>query len=433
LPSRPRLAIDGGSPVVPAGRMMYSRWPRVEQDDIDALVDVVRAGNLTEMSGRGQMHTFETDIALYQGVRYCLTTNSGTAGLHCALHGLGIGPGDEVIVPALSYIACAAAVLHQRAIPIFADIDPGTYNVTRDTIERALTPTTRAILVVHLHGLPAPLDEILALAGERGIRVIEDFSQAVGAAYQGRRVGSVGNVGAASLMAGKNLPSAGEAGIMVTDDREIRNRAAELKCFGETIDDRGCYQPLHRTYGYNYRANILSLTFAARQLFRLDEFNDLRRAGAAKLNAVLDRIPGFGGPIEPAGCRHVYHMYRFSFDPQQCGLSVTANQLREAVRRTLAAEGLPVVEFQNQPLSNHPIVRESLGQESAESSFPGARRAMQSSLVIGLPAQAPLANPTVVDHYIRAFEKIEANLGALGRVAGSCPDRAPWHDEARLF
>lgn len=428
-----RLALEGGTPIVPSGQMMYSRWPRVKQGDLDAIIDVIRAGHLTEMSGRQQMHVFETDIALYHGVRYCLSTNSGTAALHCGLHGLGVGPGDEVVVPALSYIACASAVLHQRATPVFADVDASTYTMTRETVEAALTPQTRGIMVVHLHGLPAPLDEILALARERQLWVLEDFSQAVGASFQGQRVGSLGDAGAASLMAGKNLPSLGEAGMLVTSDRLVRNRAAELKCFGETIDAAGARHLLHRSYGYNYRANIVGLVLATRQLFHLDEFNDLRRKGAAKLDAVLAELPGFDGPVEPPGRRHVYHMYRFSFDPERMNVSATRNQVREALRQIFAAEGLPLVEFQNRLLHEHPVVDEALERKPVASSFPGARRAIEGSLVVGLPAQAPLANPSLVDHYARAFEKLGANLGALGRIAASCPDRAPWAEEARIF
>jgi dTDP-4-amino-4,6-dideoxygalactose transaminase len=441
-----RLAVDGGDPVVPRG-IMLSRWPRVSEDDLQAVMQAARAGTLTEMSGRDLVRQFEAEVAMWLGTRYALTTNGGTAALHCALAGLGVQPGDEVVVPSLSYIACAAAVVHQGAIPVFADVDPRTYNVTAASVEARITPRTRALMVVHMHGLPAPMDELLELGRRHGIPVLEDFSQAAGAAWRGRPVGSMGDAGAASLMAGKNLPAAGEGGIVCTSAREVRNRAASLKCFAEAVEADGSYTPLHETMGYNYRINLLSLVFASRQLFRLDGFNDRRREGAARLDAVLGELPGFSPPAAPEGARHVYHMYRFRFDPREAGLSLTADQAREGLKAVFWAEGLPLVEFQNVPLPGHALMQGKVGYGRGApwschgrddvyriEDHPGALDAIRHSLVVGYPAQAPLANPRLVEHYAAGFRKVGENLDDFARFAAGLPAEAPpWSQPARIF
>ena len=447
LPQTSQLAVDGGEPLVPSGFVMHSRWPRVEPDDVEGIIQILRSGLLTEMSGRNAVQNFEDEIGLWLGRHYALTTNSGTAALHCALAGLGVQSGDEVIVPALSYIACAAAVLHQQAIPIFADVDQLTYNMTAASVEPCISPRTKAIMVVHLHGLPADMDSIEALANRHGIPILEDFSQAAGAAFGGRIAGSMGAVSAASLMAGKNLPSGGEAGILATDNRELRNRAATLKCFGEAVGADYSRSLLHETAGWNYRINLLAMVVASQQLFRLDAYNDRRIASAAVLNETLAQIPGFGAPSCPAATRHVYHMYRFRFDPVAAGLSVTIDQSREALKQVFLAEGLPLVEFQNAPLPGHPLMLRKVGYGNGcpwschqredvvyrMEDYPGALEAIRNSLVIGYPAQAPLVNEEVVSQYVRCFEKVGANLRSFERFASAISADFPWKQPARLF
>lgn len=443
----PRLAIDGGEPVVPQGYLMMSRWPRLTRDDVSAMVRQIEAGLFTEMSSPPQVHGFEADMALLCGARYALAVNSGTAALHCALAAVGVQPGDEVIVPALAYIACAAAVLHHQAIPVFADVDPFTYNVTRATVARELTPATRAVIAVHLHGLPAPMDELGELCREHGVALIEDFSQALGATYRGRPVGGLSDVGAASLMAGKNLPSAGEAGVLVTHDRILRNRAAQLKTFGEEIDEAGSYRRLNATMGWNYRINLLSAIMASRQMYRLDEFTAQRRASARRLDTALGQIRGFSGPLVPSGHEHSYHMYRFRFDPEAAGLSVSIDQAHAALIQVFLAEGLPVVEFQNQPLAGHDLLQRRVGYGRGcpwachgrdamryhIEDYPGALSAIRESLVIGYPSQATLANPEVIDRYLDVFSKLAAHLRVFERFASELPDTPPWDTPARMF
>lgn len=446
-PSADALAALGGPPLVPRGDVLTSRWPRVEPADVDSILAQLSSGEFTEMTARELVHEFEARIAVLTGTAYALTTNSGTSALHCALAGVGVEPGDEVVVPAVTYLGCAAVVLHQHAIPTFADVDPHTYNVTADTVEAALSPRTRAVIVVHMHGLPAPMAELSRLARSHGIAIVEDFSHAPGAEYRGRPIGSLGDAGAASLMAGKNLPAAGEGGVLVSNDREIRNRAAGLKAFGEEIAPDGSYSVMHETLGWNYRSNPLSLALAARQLDRLPRYNATRRRNAGKLDRVLAEIDWLSPPQTDPAARHVYHMYRLRIEPERAGLGVSVDQAREALRLVFWAEGLPLVEFQNVPLPGHALLRRKIGLGSGcpwrchdrgdivydAADYPGALDAIQSSLVVGFPSHGVLCNDEVVLAYARCFEKVSRNRDEYERFAASLPSQPPWASEPRLF
>jgi dTDP-4-amino-4,6-dideoxygalactose transaminase len=386
-------------------------------------------------------------MAMMAGTQYALAVNSGTAALHCAVAGVGVEAGDEVVVPALAYIACAAAVLHHQAIPIFADVDPITYNVTPQTVAAAITPRTRAAIVVDLHGLPADMDELRAACGRHGVAVIEDFSQAVGATYRGRPTGGLGTVGAASLMAGKNLPSAGEAGVLVTNDRAIRNRAANVKAFSEEVTADGSYRLINATMGWNYRINLLSAAMVSRQLFHLDAYTRQRQESARRLDDAMAEMRGFTPPQVPPDREHCYHMYRFKFDPAEAGLAISIDQAHAALKQVFFAEGLHLVEFQNQPLAGHPLIQGRIGygrgcpwtcQGRTDTSYriedyPGALTAIRDSLVVGMPSHAVLANPEVVDAYIAVFRKLARNLRVFERFAAALPDAPPWAAEPRMF
>jgi dTDP-4-amino-4,6-dideoxygalactose transaminase len=220
-----------------------------------------------------------------------------------------------------------------------------------------------------------------------------------------------------------------------------------LKCFGETIAHDGSYALHHDTFGWNYRANILSLAVASQQLFRVDGFNALRRESAKKIDNTLNSIPGFSPPVVPKHAQHVYHMYRFRFEPARAGLAVSADQAREALKAVFNREGLPLVEFQNTPLPGHALLQQRVGYGRGcpwachhrsdmvyrIEDFPGALDAIRHSLVIGLPAQAVLANEEVVDAYIRCFQKVHHNLRAFERFAASFPSLPPWHFPPRIF
>src|SRR5919198_1270698 len=209
-----QLALTGGRPVVPFDR--HREWPDVRPEDREAVLAVLDRG-LFCGANAPEITALQDEWAEYLGVKHCLALNSGTAALHCCLAAAGVRAGDEVIVPAYTFSATAMAVAHQGAVPVFVDVHRRTYNLDPEKIEEKLTERTRAILAVHLHGLPADMDEIHAVANRHGLAVIEDAAQSHGALYRGRKTGTLAPCAAFSINATKNL-SGGEGGFFVTDD-----------------------------------------------------------------------------------------------------------------------------------------------------------------------------------------------------------------------
>ena len=220
-----RLAIDGGTPVVSEPLPTGVSGPSVIGDEeIAAVSDVLRSQELFRYpKDKSEAARFEEEVAEYLGVEYALMVNSGTSALISALTGVGVGPGDEVIVPGYTYIATAAAVMATGAVPVIAEIDE-SLGLDPQDLERKITPHTRAVVPVHMRGVPARLDDILAVARKHGIKVVEDCCQCVGGAYMGRSVGTYGDVGAWSLNYYKTI-SSGEGGLVFTNDRDIYERA----------------------------------------------------------------------------------------------------------------------------------------------------------------------------------------------------------------
>jgi dTDP-4-amino-4,6-dideoxygalactose transaminase len=383
-----------------------------------------------------EVTALEREFAAYVGVRFCLATNSGTAALHLALAAAGVGPGDEVIIPALSFIATAQAVLHQNAIPVFVDIDPATFNIDPAKIEERITPRTKAIVPVHLHGLPADLDEILTLASRHGLVVIEDAAQAHGAEYRGRKVGGWGDLGIFSLNATKNLP-AGEGGLLVTDSQTYRDRAGLMRLDGLDSDPAGVWNPespldsdhlpLARTVGWMYLPTEMSAALARSQLERLDRVNREGRANAGFLSERLAAISGLQPPFIPPDRTHGFHKYRFRFHPEALEPDLPPVVFRDLVRDALRAEGVPVVLWQTAPLPAHPLFQERKGygkgcpwscggsQHSyAFDEYPETQRLLDSSLIVGSQSFPLFCQPLeLMDYYADAFEKVFAGIHEL--------------------
>jgi perosamine synthetase len=201
-----KLAIDGGTPVLT--RSDFKNWPIITDDDRRLINEVLDSG-IVAGGTAPQVKGLEKEWAEYTGAKYCLTTCSGTAALHMALAALGVGPGDEVITSAFTFLASASCAIHQNAIPVFVDIDPKTYNMDPAKLEAAITPRTKVIIPVHIQGLPADMDPIMKIAKKHNLAVIEDACQAHGATYKGRMVGTIGDIGCFSLNNFKNV-SGGE-------------------------------------------------------------------------------------------------------------------------------------------------------------------------------------------------------------------------------
>jgi dTDP-4-amino-4,6-dideoxygalactose transaminase len=386
------------------------RWPILTDADRRAVARVLDRGVLSGAAAP-EMRALEAEFAAVLGCSFCLATNSGTSALHIALGAARLRPGDEVIVPALSFVATAQAILHEGGVPVFADIDPVTYNIDPADAAARVTARTRAIMPVHLHGLPADMDAIGALARRAGLLVIEDAAQAHGATSHGRLVGTIGDMAAFSLNSTKNLP-AGEGGLFVTASEELYARAARVRFDGleppskwdadRPLDDEADSQATVR--GWMYLPGELTSAVARAQLPRLAETTARAARNGAHLTARLTGLPGVVPPVVPPGLTHVFHKYRVRLDPVAAGLRLSARALRDRVREALAAEGVEVVLWQQTPLPTHPLF-------ASREPYPAATAALDGSIVIGSQSYPLFAQPLdVIDEWADALERVWGNL-----------------------
>jgi len=290
------------------------------------------------MSSGSKVQQFEEAWARYHQALHCLCVVNGTSALEVALRALGVGLGDEVILPPYTFVATPSAALLVGAVPIFADIDPETYELDPAAVEAAVTPRTKAIIPVHIGGCPPDMDGVLAVAKKHGLRVLEDAAQAHGAEWRGRRVGAIGDVGTFSFQASKNLNS-GEGGAVVTNDEDLYQRLWSLHNVGRIQSPdwrtRGWYQ--HEILGFNYRMTEFQAALLLAQLTRLEAQSARREAGAAYLDRELAQIPGIRPQRrDPRVTAHAHHIYIFRYDPAHFG-----GRPRESFLAALRAEGVP--------------------------------------------------------------------------------------------
>jgi dTDP-4-amino-4,6-dideoxygalactose transaminase len=421
-----KLAVFGGEPAVTEG--LVKAWPNVTDDDKAAVMAVLDRGVLW---GEDSPETvsLEREWSHYIGTKYCLATNSGTAALHMAVAAAGVGPGDEVITSALTFLASASCILHQNGVPVFADVDPDTFNVTADSIKERITERTKAIIPVHLHGLPADMEEILELGRKHGLAVIEDACQAHGATYKSRKVGSLGESAAFSLNTTKNL-AGGEGGLFNTDDEAKYVKAKSIRTFGEVL-----VKGEQRTYnahgmGWMYRTQEISAALARSGLRRLDAENHLRVQNAQYLSRELAQIPGVIPPKTPPDRTHVYHLYRFKLDPSACGVEVEPALFRDRVMRALQAEGVSAFPWQTLPVPGQTLFQKLEGYGGGcpwschmykvrvnydPAEYPITRRVLASSLVIHSAIYPPNGTPAL-RAYVDAFHKVFQNVHELARI-----------------
>ncbi|HEX4954544.1 MAG TPA: DegT/DnrJ/EryC1/StrS family aminotransferase [Thermoanaerobaculia bacterium] len=441
-----RLAVHGGEPTIPPGALAEP-WPLVTEDDVAAVTATLRSGKLSWVNNTA-VRELEDAWAAYCGTRYAIAVNSGTAAIHAAVAAVGVGPGDEVIVPALTFLASASAVIHHQGIPVFADVDPRTFNLDPSKIEEKISDRTKAILVVHLHGLPADLGPIMEIAARHGLKVIEDVAQAQGARYQGRVAGGIGDIGATSIMAGKNLATAGEGGIISTNDRGLRDAADMVKMFGERITDAEHREYNAETMGWNYRFSSILAAFTNSQLKRLDHYIAEVQKGAQRLSAAFRELPGLVPPHVPSDRTHVYHHYRFRVDPAAAGLELHPGRFRKALQRVMAAEGVPLIEYQNRPVPGQQLFQQrqgygrgcpwSCGHTSREvdyaiEAYPQTLDVIRCSLLVGNRlCMASFMDPSKVTLYVDAFQKVFEHLDEVVELARSLDYREPWEEAARL-
>lgn len=425
-----KLAALGGTAAVPRERRRVE-WPLIEDDDRKAVIDALDGARLvSDTDGENPVSVLEESWARHFGFAHCVAVSNGTAALSLALAALGVGPGDEVIVPALTFIATGLAPVHQMAVPVFADIDPVTFNIDPDDIEHRITERTAAILPVHLHGAPADMDRITAIAARHGIPVVEDAAQAPGATHRGRPVGGIGAAGAFSLQVSKNIPTCGEGGLLVTGDAGLAQAMRRGRQFGEVIESGREREYISHGLGWNYKMNGLQAAFTTAQLARFDEYERARQRNITGFLGRLAALPGLRVPTALPDTTHVWHILRFRFDPAAFGLDgVRPEALRSTLRRLLRAEGVPMSQYQLMPLPDQKVFVDRRGFGSgypwsvtgaagtaAGAGYPVTRAVIADSLTI----QKRHLNPgsgDLLTRYADAFEKVWANRDMVATLA----------------
>lgn len=336
---RGSLAIEGGEPV---RTTPFPPWPIFGQDEIDAVDRVLASGRVNYWTGE-ECRRFEEEFAAFTGTRHAISLANGTLALELALHALDIGPGDEVIVPARTFIASASCAAVRGAVPVIADVDPVSQNLTADAVLAGLTLRTRAIVAVHLAGWPCDMDPIMALARERGIKVIEDCAQAHGATYKGRPVGSLGDCAAFSFCQDKIMTTGGEGGMLVMNDRALWEKAWAYKDHGKSYDavfnreHPPGFRWFHESFGSNFRMTEMQAAIGRRQLVKLPQWLAARRRNAAALDAGFAAIPGLRIARPPEDIGHAYYKHYVFVEPAALAPGWDATRINEAIN----AEGVP--------------------------------------------------------------------------------------------
>jgi dTDP-4-amino-4,6-dideoxygalactose transaminase len=286
LALKEKLAIEGGPKAV---KTRLGHWPQFEAATIKAVADVLHSGRVNYWTGPKGME-FEKQFACWMGSRFAVSTTNGTSALHVALAGLGVGPGDEVIVPSYTFIATAFSVCQAGAIPRFADVNREDHCISVESARKLVNSRTRAIIPVHLYGNVCDMDPLLAFAKERRLLVIEDTAQAFGGKYKGRMAGTIGHAGAISFCQNKTFTTGGEGGMVVTDDEDLAWRCRSFRDHGYNVAERLRLLELeqrlpyiHNTVGWNYRMTEMQSVIGLCELKRVDNWNMPRRRRNARV------------------------------------------------------------------------------------------------------------------------------------------------------
>jgi len=415
-----RLAIHGGSKAVPEG--MVQPWPPIDDSDREMVLASLQ-GNSHAFGPNCE--AFQQEFAAWNGNKYALTTNSGTAALHMCVAACDCGEGDEVVVTAYSWSSSATCILQHNAIPVFVDIDFNTINVNIDKIEEAITPRTRAILAVHLHGLPVAMDRVLEIASRYNLRVIEDACQAHGARYKGRNVGTWGDCAALSCNQNKLLCS-GEGGVFVTDDEDLLKKAQAVWSFGETRAPSENRDYHSYALGWMYRSNDLTAAFARAQLRKLDGYLQRLKENVAVFEQGIQGLPGLILPTVPEDCEPDWYNYVLRFDRDAIGRKGSPSAFRDKIVEALQAEGAPNMVWQRFILPEMTVfqAKNAYGKGSPWSSphagevdyspenFPVAKRHCDTHTCIVTPLRPP-NGPEVAQALAGGVRKVMENIDRI--------------------
>jgi dTDP-4-amino-4,6-dideoxygalactose transaminase len=419
--SASKLALLGGTPV---GEVVYSKFPVFSERAIERVGEVLRAGKAV---GLGRFHSpeiaeAEDTISRYHGGRRVLACSSGHAALQAALAGLEICSGDEVITTPYTWGASTSCILHQNAIPIFVDVERDTGLIDPAAVEAAITPRTKAILAVHIFGQPANLRRLREIADRRGLKLVEDGSQAHGAEIDGLRVGNVGDAAGFSCMGGKVLPTT-EAGYLVTPDESVFWKGAMIgQHMGRSpeTDFPDALRPWVDSLVYTYRVTPLNAVLLTEQFGRIDGWIAERRRHAELLRSKITSAKFLRMPDYASGVKPVYHLLTMNFDPASAGVS------RNTFAAAMKAEGMMAFGYVPSPIPDWARLHwqdyrgprvswlaalERSGVDYRGMALPQCRWRVANSIETRFDFVDP--NEEMVSRMAEIILKVEANIGAL--------------------
>ncbi len=352
--------------------------PLIGEEEKRAVLEVLSSGALAQGT---KVKQFEENFAGYVGTKYAIATSSGTTALHAALLAAGIEKGDEVITTPFSFIATANAILYCGAKPVFADIDPKTFNIDAEKIEEKITKRTKAFLVVHLYGQSCSIDAIKEICEDHDLKLIEDACQAHGAEYRGRKVGSFGDCAVFSFYSTKNMTT-GEGGMITTDDARIAEKARLLREHGSKLR-------YHDVLGYNYRMTDIAAAIGIEQLKKLDAMNHKRISNAKLLTRGIEKITGLETPYISPHAKHVFHQYTIRVR-EEYGIS------RDALVERLNKNGIGTLVYYPLPIHKQKLYKK-LGYRDK---LPMAEEAAKE--VLSLPVHAGVSE-TEIRHIVASL------------------------------
>ena len=415
--SNNRLALLGGEPI---RKEPFTAWPKIGSPEEQALSDVLKSGKWFRGSGKSVEH-FEQRYAQLTGARHCLATSSGTAALFTSLNALGVGPGDEVIVPPYTFVATINVVLLQYALPIFVDTDIETFQMDATKVEAAITERTAAIVPVHLGGASADMDAFLKIGASRKIPVLEDACQAHLGEWRNKKVGTLGAAGCFSFQASKNLNS-GEGGAVLTNDDALAEKCYSFHSNGRSRKGDSTGFSYH-AQGSNERLTEFQGALLVAQMTRLEEQSKTREQNAAYLTGLLNEIPGIRVAKMYGGCtRNAYHLFMFRYNTE-----AFAGVPRATFLKAMGAEGIPS-SGGYAPLNKEPFLQTTFGSKGYRRIFPANvleawRERNQCRAndqlceeAVWLTQTMLLGSKSDMDQIAEAVRKIQGQSGELRRV-----------------
>lgn len=367
-----------GKLAAPATPHTFSPWPHFCEEDIEAVAAILRSGKINYWTGEECRH-FEREYAEYVGTQHAIALANGTLALELALRALNIGQGDEVITTTRTFIASASCAVAVGAIPVLADVDRDSQNLTAETVRPRITPRTKAIIPVHLAGWPCDMDPLMELAEEYGLKVIEDCAQANGARYKGRPVGSIGHIGAFSFCQDKIITTGGEGGLITLNDEAQWKFAWAYKDHGKSYDavyhreHAPGFRWLHESFGTNWRMTEMQGALGRSALRQLDDWVSKRRQNASVLRNAFAAIPSVRVPEPPSDVFHAYYKFYAFVKPKE----LRSGWTRDRILHEITQRGIPCFSgscseiylekaFQSSAYSQGPLL---VGKELGETSL----------------------------------------------------------------